>query len=203
MVRRSRCRRARDVDDAVNVMQRQKRRDAVGRAPFPGQHQALDLRLDVRMRGHDALRFARRTARVENHRATFGRDVGQLFRRSGNDRFHVDQSRTPSRSQIGEILTAIAVSAIKIYATESVRAYSHSEIVADRQMGTTIPPARQMAHCAAEYSTPGDTSSATRVSFKSFSSPSKRRCGRCRRVVEQILVGVYGCRGTECDRLGV
>ncbi len=57
-------------------------------------------------------------------------------------------------------------------APESVRAYSHSGIVADRQMGTLTPPARQMAHCAAAYSNPGATSSATRDSFRSSASPS-------------------------------
>ena len=114
-------------------------------------------------------------------------------------------NRTPSRSHIGEIFAAIAVSDIKMLASESVRAYSHSGIVADRQMGTLIPPARQMSsgHCAASvFQLPGDTSSAIAPRSNQVFFTEQRRCER-RRAVEQILVGVHGRRGAESDRAGV
>ena len=58
-------------------------------------------------------------------------------------------TRTPSFAQSGAIFAAIASSTIKVFTLESVSAYSHSGSVAERQMGSLMPPARQMAHCAA------------------------------------------------------
>ena len=141
------------------------------------------------MRGHDALRFARRAARVEDHRAAIGRDLRQRLRRCGGDGFDVDQShaepfthrrdlrrhrrhppsRRPHRNPSGRIPTPASPPT--------------------GRCGTLIPPARQMAHCAAEYSNPGGTSSATRVSFKSSCIGEQRRRER-RGAVEQVPIGV-------------
>ena len=107
-------------------------------------------------------------------------------------------NRTPSRSHSGEIFAAIAVSDIKVPAPESVSAYSHSEIVADRQMGTLIPPEREMAHCAAANSNPGDTRARACLVQIVFNTKQRRCEGRG--AVEQILVGVHGGRGAESDR---
>ncbi len=66
-----------DVDDAVGVIEREHVERTVVLPPLPRFTEARDLRLQVGVRQHDALRAARGAARVEHQGATVRRDRRQ------------------------------------------------------------------------------------------------------------------------------
>ena len=84
--RANRERRAQAVDDAVHMMQRQRQEQTIGRAPAPGLDERRDLRADVLMRGHRALRPPGRAARVDDHRAAVRAEVRQIVARRAGER---------------------------------------------------------------------------------------------------------------------
>ena len=72
-----------DVDDAVNVMQRQEQRDDVIFGPAPGVDQGGDLGADRPVGAHRSLGLARGAAGEQHHGAAAWVDLRQLPRRVG------------------------------------------------------------------------------------------------------------------------
>ncbi|GDX93492.1 hypothetical protein LBMAG46_35010 [Planctomycetia bacterium] len=68
------------VNDAVNMVQRQKQRDAIRGLPIPRLHQRFDLRLNAGVSRHDAFGTAGRSAGVQNHGSPISADRGQRCR---------------------------------------------------------------------------------------------------------------------------
>ena len=78
--------RQRHVDEAVDVVERQHEHDAVGGRPAPRRDHPVDLGGEAAVGVHDALRPARRAARVDHQR----RPVGRGARSGGRARWRVD-----------------------------------------------------------------------------------------------------------------
>ena len=72
-------RRRQDVDDAVDVMQRQDQQRPVIGLPLPGLDQRRDLGAQIGVRQHDALRPSCRAAGVEHQRAPARRRMDFAF----------------------------------------------------------------------------------------------------------------------------
>ena len=147
-----RQRRAEPVDDAVHVVQRQHQQQAIRRPPAPGLDQRRNLRADVLVRRHDALRLAGRAAGVDDHRpARRAPGAAASARAVAAERVggqHEPRAARPVASGASARLEA-GIGDDDRRAPQSRITYSSSAGGCDTASGTATPPARQMPRCTA------------------------------------------------------